>query len=174
MVILTSTAAVYLKNRVNRAWEIDQPSQHKPIPDEEKAELRARLQPLIVQSAKQIRAQLLPVLSKILQEDFPAKWPTFLDVTVNLLSTDDAASVLGGLHCMLALSRMYRYRGTDNREQFSQIVEVTFPQLLNIANGLVSQTSAEAWEMLHILLKVYKHAVYVSCAPLKLWVASLR
>lgn len=155
-------AAVYMKNRVNRAWEIEESSQQKPIPEDEKANLRNRLLPILASSTSQIRAQLLSVLSKLLNTDFPQSWPNFLDITMHFLNTNDANSVLAGLHCMLSLSRIYRFKGAESRPQFNQIIEVSFPPLLGIANRLAEETSEEAWEMLHILLKIYKHAVYVS------------
>ena len=157
---------MYLKNRVSRAWESSEENRgQKLIPEEEKVDLRNRLLPLIASSTPQTRAQLLPVLSKILNADFPAKWPNFLDLTMQLLNTNDANSVLAGLQCMLAICRLYRFKGTDSRPQFNQIIEVSFPQLLAIANRLVEETSVEAWEMLHVLLKAYKHAVYVCKIP---------
>ena len=62
---------------------------------------------------------------------------------------------------MLAICRMYRFRGGDTRPEFNQIVEASFPRLLAIATRLVEDTGSEAWEMLHIVMKAYKHAIYV-------------
>jgi hypothetical protein len=56
---------------------------------------------------------------------------------------------------------MYRFKGGDTREDFNQIVQASSPQLLGIATRLVEDTSVEAWEMLHIIMKAYKHAIYV-------------
>ena len=84
---------------------------------------------------------------------------------MHLLSTNDANSVYAGLQCMLAICRMYRYKGGDSRKEFNQIIEASFPQLLAIANRIVQETSMEAWEMLHLLSKAYKHAIYVSQPP---------
>ena len=81
---------------------------------------------------------------------------------MHLLGTNDANSVYAGLQCMLAICRLYRYRGGDSKKEFNQIIEASFPQLLAIATRLVQETSVEAWEMLHLLLKAYKHAIYVS------------
>ena len=102
------------------------------------------------------------MLQKILQYDFPSQWPNFVDVARQLLATADAASVLAGLHCFLALSRTYRFKGTDTREEFERIVHTSFAQLLGIGSRLVDESSSEAWEMLHVILKTYKHAIYVS------------
>ena len=154
---------MYLKNRVSRAWapSEDTSRDYKPIPEDEKENLRQRLLPLLSSTPPQIRAQLIPLLHKILSTDFPSKWPNFLDITMHLLSTNDASSVYAGLLCLLAICRMYRYKGGDSRKEFNQIIEASFPQLLAIANRLAQETGLEAWEMLHLLLKAYKHAIYV-------------
>lgn len=80
---------------------------------------------------------------------------------MQLLNTNDANSVFAGLHCMLAICRMYRFKGVDTRLEFNQIVAGSFPQLLAIATRLVEETGLEAWEMLHIIMKAYKHVIYV-------------
>lgn len=63
---------------------------------------------------------------------------------------------------MLAMCRVYRFKGAENRGDFNQIVQASFPQMLGIGTRLVNEDSLEAWEMLRILLKAYKHAIYVS------------
>ena len=157
-----SVAVVYLKNRVSRGWApADESPLHKPIPEEEKLNFRNRLLPILASSPSPIRSQLIPILQKILQYDFPTKWPGFMEMTMQLLNTNDANSVFAGLHCMLAISRVYRFKGEDNRGEFNQIVQASFPQLLAIGNRLVNETSLEAWEMLRIIMKAYKHAIYV-------------
>ena len=157
-------AVVYLKNRVSRAWQPNEDSTTvKRISDEEKLDLRSRLLPILASSQQQIRAQLIPVLQKVLSYDFPEKWPNFLDLTLQLLNTNDADSVHAGLNCMLAICRMYRFKGGETREDFNRIVEASFPQLLGIATRLVEEISPEAWEMVHIIMKTYKHAIYVGC-----------
>lgn len=155
------STVVYLKNRVTRGWAPgDEFPQNKQIPDDEKLNFRNRLLPILASSLPQVRSQLIPILQKILQYDFPAKWPNFMDITLQLLNTNDANSVFAGLNCMLAICRVYRFKGGENRGDFNQIVQASFPQLLSIGTRLVHETSLEAWEMLRILLKAYKHAIY--------------
>lgn len=104
----------------------------------------------------------MPVLQKILQYDFPEKWPSIVDITVQLLNMNDAASIFAGLQCLLAICRVFRFKSGENRADFDKIVEATFPRLLSIGQGLVGEMSEEAGEMLHIVLKAYKHATFVS------------
>lgn len=123
---------------------------------------RDRLIPVLASSPPQIRSQLIPALQTILQVDFPEKWPNFIDITLALLGTNDASSIYAGLQCVMVISRVYRYKAGENRADFDRIVELTFPHLLNIGQKLVDEESPEAGEMLHIILKAYKHAIYVS------------
>ncbi|KAH8660673.1 nonsense-mediated mRNA decay protein-like protein [Tricladium varicosporioides] len=160
------STVVYLKNRVTRGWApaSDDFPQNKPILDDEKQRFRERLLPVLAASPPQIRQQLVPVLQKILHYDFPDKWPSFITITLQLLNTNDASSIFAGLQCLLALCRVFRFKSGENRADFDKIVDATFPRLLVIGQGLVNETSEEAGEMLHIVLKAYKHATFFELA----------
>ncbi|KAK0725706.1 armadillo-type protein [Lasiosphaeris hirsuta] len=155
---------IYLKNRVNRAW---QRQEHYPtesvIPEDAKARFRDRLLPILAGSPNLVRHQLVPILQRVLHFDFPERWPTFMDYTIQLLNTNEAPSVLAGLQCLLAICRAYRFKANDgdSRAHFDKIIEASFPRLLVICNELVNQESDEAGEMLHIALKSYKHATWL-------------
>jgi hypothetical protein len=160
---------IYVKNRVNRSWYSNEQgvATESTISEDEKARVRERLVPLLAASEGLVRQQLIPVLQRILQSDFPNKWPRFMDFTLELLNTNDPGSVLAGLQCLLAICRAFRYKATDSndRQHFDQIVEVSFPRLLTICNELVNQESDEAGEMLHLALKAYKHATWLELSP---------
>ncbi|KAL1967020.1 hypothetical protein VTN77DRAFT_3544 [Rasamsonia byssochlamydoides] len=160
------SAVVYLKNRITRGWAPaeDNPL-HKPIPDDERPALRERVIPVLASSPPNVRAQLIPILQKILQHDFPEQWPGFMDITLQLLGTNDANSVFAGLQCLLAICRVYRFKAGEKRTDFDKIVEHSFPQLLVIGNKLVDEESLEAAEMLRNVVKAYKHAIYFELPP---------
>jgi hypothetical protein len=133
------------------------------IPEEEKAILRDRLIPTLATAPTNIRQQLVPLISKILHYDFPERWPQYMDITMNLLNSNDIQSVYAGVQCLLSICRTYRFkRDTDKREELDRVTQATFPIILNIGNRLVDETSAEAGDMLKMIIKTYKHAVYVS------------
>ncbi|KAI9372100.1 armadillo-type protein [Aspergillus egyptiacus] len=160
------SAGVYLKNRINRGWSPAEESPLRaPIPEQEKPGFRERLIPALVSTPPNVRAQLVPLLQKILQHDFPENWPGFLDITMQLLGTNDANSVYAGLQCLLAICRVYRFKAGDKREEFDKIIEHSFPQLLSIGSKLVDEESVEAAEMLRIVVKSYKHAIYFELSP---------
>lgn len=168
------SAVVYLKNRASRGWTTsDDFPQNKPIPQDEKANLRNEILSLLATSTSQIRLQLIPMLQKILNNDFPTKWPNYFERTTQLLNTNDAGSVYAGLQCMVALCRLYRFKSGETRTDFNQIVEAAFPRLLDIANGLVHERSLEAWEMLHIIMKAFKQTIYVGLRSYKMRIGNL-
>ncbi|OJJ58646.1 hypothetical protein ASPSYDRAFT_57909 [Aspergillus sydowii CBS 593.65] len=160
------SAGVYLKNRINRGWNsLEDSPLRAPIAEAEKPGFRERLIPALVSTPPNVRAQLVPLLQKILQHDFPEQWPGFLDITMQLLGTNDAGSVYAGLQCLLAICRVYRFKAGDKREEFDKIIEHSFPQLLSIGSKLVDEESVEAAEMLRIVVKSYKHAIYFELSP---------
>ncbi|RPB23500.1 ARM repeat-containing protein [Terfezia boudieri ATCC MYA-4762] len=159
------SAVVYLKNKVTRSWEFNEDfPKVAPVPEEEKPAFRERLVPVLASSPQQIRGQLLPLIGKILHYDFPQKWPSYMDITLKLLHANDINSVFAGLQCLLALCRVYRYKSGDKREDLDTVTQATFPLILGIGNRLVQETSTEAGEMLKLILKIYKHAVYFEIA----------
>lgn len=137
------------------------------IPEEEKTRFRERLLPVLAGAPAPVRAQLIPILQKILHCDFPQKWPGFMDITMQLLNTNEASSIFAGLQCLLAICRVFRFKSGDSRADFDKIVEATFPRLLVIGTGLINETSDEAGEMLHLALKAYKHATFVCFRDVK-------
>lgn len=165
---LLSSAVIYIKNRVNRSWY---QSDHFPnetlIPEDEKTRIRDVLVPILASSEPPVRQQLIPVLQRILQCDFPSQWPRYVEFTMELLNTNNPQSAHAGLQCLLALCRASRYKSTESqdRQHFDGIVETSFPRLLIICNELVNQEGDEAGEMLHLALKAYKHATWVRPAP---------
>jgi hypothetical protein len=158
---------VYLKNRVSRGWSTNEEvtTSSKAIPEAEKARFRDRLLPLLATSTAQVRHQLIPVLQKILHCDYPESWPNFMDITIQLLNTNEASSIFAGLQCLLAICRVFRFKSGENRAGFNKIVEATFPRLLVIATSLLNETSDEAGEMLHLAMKCHKHATFFDLSP---------
>ncbi|CAI7566168.1 unnamed protein product [Penicillium glandicola] len=160
------SAGVYLKNRITRGWApVEDSPQRTPIPEAEKPSFRERLIPALASTPPNVRNQLVPLLQKILQNDFPEQWPGFLDLTLQLLGTNEASTVYAGLQCLLAVCRVYRFKAGEKREEFDKIVEHSFPQLLSIGSKLVDEESLEAAEMLRIVVKAFKHAIYFELSP---------
>ncbi|KAI6088473.1 ARM repeat-containing protein [Hypoxylon rubiginosum] len=158
------STVIYLKNRTNRGWQKTDHFPDEPlIPEDEKQRFRDRILPILAASRGPVRQQLLQLIQRVLHFDFPGKWPSFMDVTLQLLHANDAPSVLAGLQCLLVTCRAYRFKGSQDtsRADFDKIIEHSFPRLQQVCNELVNQESDEAGEMLHIALKAYKHATWL-------------
>ncbi|KAI1379715.1 ARM repeat-containing protein [Hypoxylon crocopeplum] len=158
------STVIYIKNRTNRGWSRSDHFPDEPlIAEDEKQRFRDRILPILAASRGPVRQQLLQLIQRILHFDFPGKWPSFMDVTLQLLHANDAPSVLAGLQCLLVTCRAYRFKGAqdNSRVEFDKIVEASFPRLQQVCNELVNQESDEAGEMLHIALKAYKHATWL-------------
>ena len=168
------STAVYLKNRVTRGWPPPEENRvHKPIPESERKPFRDRLLPVLASCQPQVRAQLIPILHKILEYDFPDKWPEFMTITLQLINTQEASSVFAGLQCLLAVCRTYRFKAGEERANLDKVVTLAFPSLLGLGTRLVDETSLEAGEMLRVVVKCYKHAIYVSTSRSRASIDSL-
>lgn len=160
------SAVLYLKNKVIRSWEFNEEfPKNVPISEDEKAAFRERLVPTLASATSPIRQQLMPLIGKVLHYDFPKKWPGYMDITLQLLGSNDIQSVFAGVQCLLSLCRVYRFKqANDKREELDRVTQATFPTLLAIGNGLVDETSTDAGDMLKMIIKTYKHAVYFELA----------
>lgn len=56
---------------------------------------------------------------------------------------------------------MYRWKDTDRREPLQDIIQQTFPTILNICNNLVTMDSLDAALMLKTSLKIYHASIHV-------------
>ncbi|RVD85252.1 uncharacterized protein DFL_003578 [Arthrobotrys flagrans] len=156
------SAVLYLKNKVLRSWEPSAADvKPSPIPEDEKPAFRERLIPTLTRSNPKIRHQMLPLMGKILHYDFPERWPSYMHSTIALLQANDASSVFSGLQCLLAICRVYRLKSaTEKREELEGVIKATFPLILGIGSKLANQNDADSGEMLRLIFKSYKHAIY--------------
>ncbi|KAI5843637.1 armadillo-type protein [Tricharina praecox] len=161
------SAVIYLKNKVTRSWEFNEEWPKIPaIPEDEKAILRERLIPTLASAPPNIRQQLMPLIGKVLHYDFPERWPSYMDITLQLLNSGDIQSVFAGVQCLLSLTRVYRFkRDTTKQDEMERVAQATFPIILAIGNRLVDETSTDAGDMLKMIIKTYKHATYFELAP---------
>ncbi|TGZ77434.1 ARM repeat-containing protein [Ascodesmis nigricans] len=160
-------AVLYLKNKVTRSWVFNEDYPKIPeIPEADKAVLRERLIPTLVSAAPPIQQQLLPLIGKILHYDFPEQWPSYMDHTLQLLNSNDIQSVYAGVQCLLAMCRVYRFKQDPaKRQELDKVTLATFQNILQLGLKLVDENSQEAGEMLKLIVKTYKQAVYFEMAP---------
>lgn len=153
-------ASVYLKNTTKRRWADDD----APLPDAEKAQLKAQLVPAMIALAspadKTLRAQVAEAVSLVAKHDFPAAWPDLIDQLVAPLSPDPASyptnvSVLETAHSIFAPWRAEMRSDalytTINfvLERFAQ----TFLQIFeHTASSLLAGTGTDAMAQAQVVL----------------------
>lgn len=79
--------------------------------------------------------------------------PEFVPQVVACLSSSE--TVDAGLLVLSELVGVYRYKSSEKRGPLNMVIERVFPVLLEIANGMVGRTEAEAGRVMHLIAKVY-------------------
>jgi hypothetical protein len=70
-----------------------------------------------------------------------------MDITLQLLNSNDIQSVFAGVQCLLSLTRVYRFKSDDaKRSELDRVTQATFPIILNVGTRLVDETSTDAGE----------------------------
>jgi len=156
-------AAIYMKNRVSKAWsEGNAETYHtNQISNADKSLFRPLLIQALVVATPSIRAQFTSIMSKILQSDYPSEWPEFQDLILSLLQSGNINEVYAGLTMLLELSKIYRWKSGDSRAGLDSVVNSIFPAALEIAGKLLVDPNAAAGTMLVLILKAYKSAIAV-------------
>ncbi|QRV92799.1 importin beta N-terminal domain [Ceratobasidium sp. AG-Ba] len=159
-------AVVFLKNAVARGYGISnttpaQQTSTPPIHDSDKQVLKQHIVPLIVASPNRaIRIQLAAILKTLVSHDFPEKWPGFMDNVAVLIRSDRPESVFGGMTALLEVFKTYRYRPDEATQILPQIIEKTFPILVNLGSKAAANPgAAESADFLHLIMKTYRHSI---------------
>ncbi|KAF8576887.1 ARM repeat-containing protein [Ramaria rubella] len=158
--------SVYLKNRLRRSYFLDptKPAigDQLPVLPSDRQALKSGIIPLLIASpSRPIKVQIAHSLKSIVSSDFPSQWPTLLDDTKRLLNSSEIREVETGLTVLLEIVKAFRYRQLDRLTP--QIVEQTFPTIVNIGTQLLQSPPApltpqspEVPHLLHLILKIYK------------------
>ncbi|CAG8497297.1 16245_t:CDS:10 [Acaulospora colombiana] len=102
--------------------------------------------------------QLIDSLGRVLSNDYPGKWPDFMNQVHTLLSSNNLSNVYVGLLALRQLVKVYQWKASESNVPLLEIVHQTFPVILQIAQRLLNEVSLEAAEMLRIIVKIYYSA----------------
>ncbi|KAG9003232.1 hypothetical protein FRB94_007759 [Tulasnella sp. JGI-2019a] len=166
---IRQACVVFFKNRVSRSYHID-PAEPKPdqapIPATDRLAIKQNIIPLLIAApSRLIRVQLTACIKILVTNDFPEQWPDLLSTVVKLLSSDDLATVYGGLLVNLEIFKSYRYRSPKEEKLIPKIIKKTFPILVSLGQKLIPTQGPpplpplDAAEFLHVILKTYKYSI---------------
>ncbi|KAI9256941.1 putative nonsense-mediated mRNA decay protein [Sporodiniella umbellata] len=147
-------AAIYFKNRLNKAWGAERESA-VPINNDDRNMVKQTILQALVTAPNQVQVQLTSTLNTILTSDFPDKWPNFVNEVEKFLTSADVRLIYVGLLALREVVKIYQWRTGSRREPFTQLVKSTFPAIQSIASNLIASDSIEAAEMLKLSLKIY-------------------
>lgn len=116
---------------------------------------------MLLEPDKSLTGLMAETLHSIAIHDFPDKWPTLLDTLLQTISlshdTSQALKVHNALLALRKVCKRYEFKPREQRGPLNQIVSISFPLLLPLAQRLVSTNdySIEAAMMLKQILKIF-------------------
>ncbi|KAF9898563.1 hypothetical protein BX616_003874, partial [Lobosporangium transversale] len=167
-------ASIYFKNAVRRYWyEPEQDNtDHLKIAEADKDTIKSNILQLLVSAPPLVRTQLITVLGTILSNDFPQKFPGYLNTVQTLLQSQDHKIVFVGLIALKEVLRVYKFK-IEEREPLDEIISTFFPAIQQIGAGLISANNVEAAEMLKLIFKCYHYTIQVDLSERQRDTASL-
>ncbi|CAO3651162.1 unnamed protein product [Cunninghamella echinulata] len=153
-------AAIYFKNRIYRAWDRTA-NVSSSINETDRNTVKQGLLHALVTAPNAVQVQLASSLHTILDNDFPEQWPNFVNEVQSFLSSNDVRLISVGLLALREVVKVYQWKDTDRREPLQDIIQQTFPTILNICNNLVTMDSLDAALMLKTSLKIYHASIHV-------------
>ena len=158
-------AAIYVKNRIARAWD-STPNRlggTAPIPEDDRAAVRGSILSTIAVVPTALRVHIASSIHSIARYDFPEQWPTLLDEINKLLASAQEADIYAGVRALLETVRSFRFADSDTK--LEQVVAATFPQLLTTTKALMDSPQSQlpaVGEIVYYALKTYKTSMVIT------------
>ncbi|KAF9170410.1 hypothetical protein BGX20_009005 [Mortierella sp. AD010] len=154
-------ASIYFKNAIRRYWfETEATPAHLKISESDKETIKSNILQLLASAPTVIRTQLITVLGTILSNDFPAKYPGYLNTVQTMLQSQDPKVVFVGLIALKEVLRVYKFK-IEEREPVDEIIATFFPAIQQIGAGLINANNVEAAEMLKLIFKCYHYTIQI-------------
>lgn len=157
---IRQAAAIYVKNRIARAWDTSIPrgaNESPHVSEEDKTVVRAALLPTIASVPPTLRVHVASALYSVVRCDFPTQWPSLLDDIVKLLTSQEETQMYAGVRALVEVVRAFRFTDTDTK--LEEIVSRTFPPLLQTTQALIDSEHVAlpaVGEIVYYALKAYK------------------
>ncbi|KAF0457185.1 ARM repeat-containing protein [Gigaspora margarita] len=155
--------AIYLKNRIRSSWVTDITTgvnhNHVSINPQDRDEFKKNILHILLTAPNAVRIQLLDPLSRVLDNDYPDKWPNYLSQVDALLTSNDPRTAYIGLLALQQVVKVYQWKSTEQRAPLAEIIQRTFAIILQMGQGLLNEINVDAAEMLRIINKIYSSAI---------------
>mmetsp|Transcript_14565 Transcript_14565/g.24395 ORF Transcript_14565/g.24395 Transcript_14565/m.24395 type:complete len:1052 (+) Transcript_14565:145-3300(+) len=160
------SATILLKNMVVRHWTVKKKLHENSIVIGEKDRgviKRNLLEAIVTQSRQQIRVQLLECLHQVCRTDFPKNYPFLLKEIMKNIHSKKPQRIYGALCALRQVFKNYHFRAEKDRRYLPTLVESTFPTLIQIITAVLkSKLNQDSYEMVRMLIKIFRIATYLS------------
>ncbi|KAL2530089.1 Importin beta-like SAD2-like protein [Forsythia ovata] len=153
-IVVRQIASIHFKNFIAKNWSPHDPGEQSKILHSDKEVVRQSILNSVNEVPPLLRVQLGECLRIIIHADYPDQWPILLHWVKHNLQDQQ---VYGALFVLRILSRKYKFKSNEERKPLHQVVEETFPHLLNIFNRLVQITNPhiEVADLIKLICKIF-------------------
>ncbi|CCK69559.1 Sxm1p KNAG_0C04570 [Huiozyma naganishii CBS 8797] len=154
------SAAIYLKNKVQKSWKSDTSKESVDVDDitlQEGSIIKENIIQILVANCENnhIRPHLTEAIRIILSRT--NSWD--MSGTINgLLTSGKADYTYTGLLLLFQMCNAHRYDMCGHREYIDSFISDVFPTVEEILSQLVNQTDYRSSELLYLILKSFKYA----------------
>ena len=158
---IRQAAAIQAKQHFMRSWSDKKIEGQILISEEEKVMWRQNVIECVNQSNDLIRAQLKEVVRRMIDSDFPEKWPGFPEKLLASMAQDDSQVLSGSLFVLHQIMKAVEYKKLDNPQRAASVTlfREAQPRLLQVARACMASGTPDAHKMLKWCLKIYYSAV---------------
>eukprot|EP01100_Stratorugosa_tubuloviscum_P015507 TRINITY_DN897_c0_g2_i1.p1 TRINITY_DN897_c0_g2~~TRINITY_DN897_c0_g2_i1.p1 ORF type:complete len:994 (-),score=396.95 TRINITY_DN897_c0_g2_i1:163-3144(-) len=157
-------ASVSFKNFIRKYWDHE-----NKIQENEKVYIRENITKGIIFCTDKLRSSLLTSFQAIIESDYPNFWPNLLDIILSYFNgPNQALTIPGALYLLETLAKIFRYRPpeSEKRSPFEEIINKTFPILLNFLQHLSQSQTIQTAEMQVLIAKIFNSAIQYELPPL--------
>lgn len=159
-IAVRQVASIHFKNLVSRHWKSSEVGEQ--IIEADKRTIRENILEALVHAPPIIRVQLGDALKTLIHCDYSERWPSLLsNINANLRA--DQQRVYGALFALRILTRKYEFKDDDERTPVYQIIDTTFPTLLEIFKYLLSMANPpiEVADLVKLICKIFWSSTYL-------------
>eukprot|EP00126_Sphaerothecum_destruens_P015743 Sdes_comp9780_c0_seq1m1305 len=168
---LLQSAAIYLKNFINRHWRSQEISEQEIqeklqsgvdihrcffISSTDKTFIRANILESLIRANPVAQMQIAVATGTIIRSDFYERWPDLVSKIAQYLQSTDRAVVHGALLAFRELSKKYEYKMNEERAPFIDVLNGIMPIVLNVlVSSLNCPPDEESFFIQKLCLKIY-------------------
>jgi len=164
---LRQSAAIYLKQLVRDHWTSCSVTPTFVLAEEDKSILKANIVEILICSPKRIRDQISLCLRDMVEEDYPEKWNDLLPKILSYITSNNPSAMEGALEALRVTIKRYEFTqpGKSRRKPLQQLVESTFPLLLELFSSLIGTNEVQAAIMLKTIIKMFWSSINFGIPP---------